>query len=169
MSVIRFTIYYPIVVILVTILAATIALPTLAGQLKPFTSDGCSVFPDGTFTEKNRWLRCCVRHDYDYWQGGSYQQRIIADKALKSCVTKIGEPKIATIMLAGVRVGGTPYLPTQFRWGYGWPYPKFYGRLTAEELTQVHTLSLLIKPEWKAILKDKIANLASLVKDTKPN
>ena len=41
-------------------------------------------------------------------------------------------------MLAGVRVGGSPLYPTTFRWGYGWPYPKYYGELTTEEMAQVN-------------------------------
>lgn len=43
-------------------------------------------------------------------------------------------------MLAGVRVGGTPYLPTMFRWGYGWPYPRGYKALTDEERQQIEAL-----------------------------
>jgi hypothetical protein len=39
-------------------------------------------------------------------------------------------------MLAGVRIGGTPYLPTRFRWGYGWPWPRGYRALTPAELEQ---------------------------------
>jgi len=113
----------------------------LADTLKPFTSDGCSAFPDGTFEQKQLWLSCCQRHDFDYWQGGTYQQRFASDKRLKMCVIQVGEPAIATLMLAGVRVGGTPYLPTSFRWGYGWGYPRFYGALSKEELKQVQILS----------------------------
>jgi len=44
-------------------------------------------------------------------------------------------------MLAGVRVGGTPYLPTRFRWGYGWPWPRGYRALTDIERQQVENLS----------------------------
>jgi len=40
-------------------------------------------------------------------------------------------------MLAGVRVGGMPYLPTPYRWGYGWPYPRLYGELSATEKEMV--------------------------------
>ena len=29
-------------------------------------------------------------------------------------------------MLAGVLVEGTPYVPTTFRSGYGWSYPREY-------------------------------------------
>lgn len=97
-----------------------------AEEIKPFTSDGCSAFPDGTYAQKQLWLACCTVHDKAYWRGGSYQQRLDADLALKSCVADVGEPLVAELMLAGVRVGGSPYWPTQFRWGYGWSYPHGY-------------------------------------------
>ncbi len=113
-----------------------------AGPLKPFVSDGCSVFPDGTFEQKELWLSCCIQHDYDYWQGGTRQQRLNSDETLKTCVAKVGQPEIAALMLAGVRVGGTPYLPTKFRWGYGWSYPKLYGPLSVEEQQQVEKLQV---------------------------
>jgi len=115
-----------------------------AEQLKPFTTDGCSMFPDGTYQQNELWLSCCTAHDLAYWQGGTYQQRLIADESLKSCVAKVGQPEIANIMLMGVRAGGTPYLPTSFRWGYGWSYPKLYGELNKEELIQVKQLMPLI-------------------------
>ena len=41
-------------------------------------------------------------------------------------------------MLAGVRVGGSPYFPTSYRWGYGWPYPHRYGELSADEVAQLN-------------------------------
>jgi len=111
-----------------------------ADTLKAFTSDGCSAFPDGTFEQKELWLSCCIQHDLDYWQGGTYQQRLASDQALQSCVAKVGQPEIAALMLAGVRVGGTPYLPTKFRWGYGWSYPRWYGELSEQEQQQVQAL-----------------------------
>jgi hypothetical protein len=42
-------------------------------------------------------------------------------------------------MLAGVRVGGSPYFPTTYRWGYGWPYPRGYKPLSEEEIQEVKT------------------------------
>ena len=108
--------------------------------LRPFTSDGCSAFPDGTFAQKKLWLNCCTIHDIAYWQGGTREQRLQADQALRVCVEEVGEPEIAALMLAGVRVGGTPYLPTKFRWGYGWPYPRGYKALTSAEKKQVDAL-----------------------------
>ncbi len=123
------------------LLFVLVPLSVLADTLKPFTSDGCSAFPDGTFEQNKLWLNCCTVHDYAYWQGGTYEDRQKADEELRLCVEKVGEPEIALLMLAGVRVGGSPYFPTSFRWGYGWSYPRFYGELTPEELIQVKNLS----------------------------
>ncbi len=102
-------------------------------NIKPFATDGCSAFPDGTLGHQSLWLSCCTAHDFSYWKGGTYEERIIADQALKACVEQVGEPTIAALMLAGVRVGGSPYLPTEFRWGYGWPYPRGYREISAGE------------------------------------
>jgi len=116
-----------------------------ADTIKPFTSDGCSAFPDGTLTQNNLWFGCCKKHDFAYWQGGTKEQRLASDKALKKCVAKVGKPHIAKLMLTGVRVGGTPYLPTSFRWGYGWSYPRFYGKLSAAEQQQVNGMVKKLK------------------------
>ena len=123
------------------LLALSISSSVHADTLKPFASDGCSAFPDGTHKQNELWLSCCYQHDFSYWKGGTYQQRLESDKVLKNCVSSIGEPEIALIMLAGVRVGGTPILPTTFRWGYGWSYPRFYGELNEMELKQVYKLT----------------------------
>lgn len=112
-----------------------------AENIKPFTSDGCSIFPDGTLDHKELWLSCCTAHDYSYWQGGTYEDRLAADQQLQQCVSEVGEPQIAQLMLAGVRVGGSPYFPTSFRWGYGWHYPRFYKALTVEEKEQINSLN----------------------------
>ena len=117
--------------------ALLLPLSALADDLKPFTTDGCSSFPDGTFEQASLWASCCIRHDFAYWQGGTYEERLDADEELESCVAGVGEPTIASLMLAGVRVGGTPYLPTSYRWGYGWPFMRGYKPLTAEEKLEV--------------------------------
>lgn len=111
-----------------------------ADTLKPYSTDGCSFFPDGTIKQKTLWLACCTDHDYDYWKGGTYKQRLASDRTLKQCVSKNGEPEIGLLVLAGVRMGGTPYFPTSFRWGYGWSYPRDYGVLDDEELKQIAVL-----------------------------
>ncbi len=109
-------------------------------RLRPFTTDGCSDFPNGTPAHKELWLRCCIAHDRKYWLGGTYRERLQADQELRTCVQAVGEPAVAALMLAGVRVGGSPYWPTRFRWGYGWPYTHGYRALTPEELAQAKKL-----------------------------
>ena len=83
----------------------------------PFTSDGCSCWPD------YNWVECCVAHDLTYWIGGSRQERLAADLALKACIRDKGYPLMAGLMYHGVRIGGVWWLPTPFRWGFGWAYP----------------------------------------------
>jgi len=111
--------------------------PGYAGNLKPFTTDGCSAFPNGTFEQKSLWVNCCISHDFAYWKGGTNAERLKADQQLERCVKKAGEPEIAKLMLTGVRMGGSPYFITPFRWGYGWPYARGYAALTDEEKLEV--------------------------------
>ena len=59
-------------------------------ELADFTSDGCSLFIDGTFENPELWKECCLKHDIAYWQGGTKEQRKQADLAFKNCVEKDG-------------------------------------------------------------------------------
>ena len=102
-------------------------------RLLPYTTDGCSLFPDGTVKHSTAWLHCCEEHDRKYWRGGVKAERRNADRALRACVAAEGYPATAKVMLAGTRAGGTPYLPTRFRWGYGWKYPRGYKALDGVE------------------------------------
>lgn len=84
----------------------------------PFKSDGCSCWPDSD------WVECCIEHDLAYWKGGTRHERKEADRRLKECIIQKGHPVIANFMYYGVRAGGTWWLPTSFRWGFGWDYPQ---------------------------------------------
>lgn len=102
--------------------------------LQAFTTDGCSRFPDRALVGKADWCHCCVAHDLAYWRGGTAQQRLEADRALRTCVIKASGNKIlAKVMYAGVRAGGGPQANTSYRWGYGWSYGRQYEPLTPEE------------------------------------
>ena len=127
----------PMVKILISLSLIFFLNLTYAGDLTSFTSDGCSSFPDGTLEQKTLWQQCCFAHDKAYWQGGVYGDREKADFELRSCVAGVGEPAIAVLMLAGVRVGGSPIFPTAYRWGYGWPYFRWYQALTKSEQEEV--------------------------------
>ena len=113
------------------------SLPLQSAELKPFTTDGCSAFPDGTANENAKWIECCIEHDFAYWKGGTQQQRENADNKLKQCVDELGEKNISIIMHIGVRFGGSPFYPTWYRWGYGWPYLRGYQPLTQSEKAQI--------------------------------
>lgn len=74
------------------------------------------MFPDG------KYLDCCVEHDQAYFAGGSWSARWRADKKLMKCVAaKKGwfHKPLSRAMWLGVRIGGAPFLPTPFRWGFG--------------------------------------------------
>ncbi len=118
-----------------------------AGSLRPFTTDGCSLFPEGTLEDKKLWQQCCVEHDRAYWLGGTRAERATADKALRQCVERLDQKQIARLMQTGVRVGGSPWLPTSFRWGFGWPYGRGYRALNdAEENEALRLMIAATKP-----------------------
>lgn len=103
-------------------------------DLRPFSSDGCSLFPNGTPEDRTQWCDCCLSHDIAYWQGGTRQERKKADKALRECVReRTNDQGLAQTIYLGVRAGGFPVFPTWYRWGYGWPYGRGYKPLSAAE------------------------------------
>lgn len=116
------------------------------GKLARFSTDGCSSFPDGPPGEPDKWRNCCVLHDQAYWLGGTYTRRVAADKDLRVCISQVENPVLADTMWAGVRVGGSPFWPTRFRWAYGWPYTRGYRALTAAERILAQTLSTAKAP-----------------------
>jgi len=107
-------------------------------NLTPFTSDGCSLFPDASLINNHDWCECCLEHDIAYWQGGTASQREQADIKLKHCVLeRTGDAVLANLMYEGVRFGGSPYFYNWYRWGYGWSYDRKYQALTEQEQIQV--------------------------------
>ena len=95
--------------------------------LPPWTalmSDGCSV-PRGL-----RWLvkaespdccACCRGHDELYYRGGTCEDRLNADVALKACLISAGMPRaLAILYFAAVRAGGSPlFRIPNVSWSYG--------------------------------------------------
>jgi len=91
--------------------------------LIPFKTDGCSGGMSWlwvhVFHRPTPWEDKCEKHDYAYWMGGTAMQRKRADIALAAGVAKAGYPLVGALMYYAVRVGGVPWLPTSYRWGYG--------------------------------------------------
>ena len=94
-------------------------------SIVPFTSDGCSVVPDGVWGD-DAWRECCVLHDVQYWCGGSSADRLQSDRQMQQCIAEKGYPFTGEIMYLGVRMGGHPVWPAPWRWGYGWPWYRGY-------------------------------------------
>ncbi len=67
-----------------------------------------------------------MEHDIDYWCGGSAEDRRRADRELRDCVSQVAGGVLPGMMRAGVRVGGAPWYPVPWRWGYGWDYCRGY-------------------------------------------
>lgn len=85
-----------------------------------FTTDGCSRSLD------DGWVACCIEHDIAYWCGGSEADRKVADQNFKRCVNQQNNV-VGNLYYLGVRLGGVPWLPTPWRWGYGWEeWPRGY-------------------------------------------
>lgn len=93
-----------------------------AGQgLRPFSTDGCTLSPDGTPARPSLWRACCVAHDLRLWGGGTREQRDSADLKLRSCVRERAGATVADIIYGGVRAG--TYSPIRIPskvWGNAW-------------------------------------------------
>lgn len=116
-----------------------------ADTLKPFATDGCSMWIDGPPGNPNLWRHCCVVHDFAYWIGGTEEQRRYADDAMKLCIREAQQPMMATHTYNGVRMGGGPYWPSSYRWGFGWHYldgvwPRGYKIPTSDEQVYIDKL-----------------------------
>ncbi len=122
-----------------------IATPVVADTLKAFATDGCSMWIDGPPGSPNLWRHCCVAHDLAYWIGGTEEQRQQADDAMKQCIQKAQQPMMASHTYNSVRMGGGPYWPSSYRWGYGWHYldgiwPRGYRTPSPDEKAQINRL-----------------------------
>lgn len=121
-------------VVALLLAGCTLGANAVNAPLKDFTSDGCSLFPDGDFKDRTLWCDCCLEHDVAYWRGGTAEERLAADEQLRRCVyDKTHNEALADMMFAGVRLGGGPVFPTWYRWGYGWNYGRSYKPLDERE------------------------------------
>lgn len=113
--------------------------------LKAFESDGCSSYPDGyADTLTNEWLHCCYVHDIQYWVGGKKEARSNADKKLGQCIEKVTTSLHGKIVKLGVQIGGSPYIATLWRWGYGWNKIMGYEELTDQKIKMIEMLDFTI-------------------------
>lgn len=121
-------------------------------ELRAFTSDYCSEWPDGRITDPKRWSDCCFTHDIHYWMGGTAEDRKNSDRELKSCVRNSSDSLNGFLMYMGVRAGGDPG-EASYSWGYGWSQDREYFTLTKEEKMKVR--NLLLASEYYKNEKEK--------------
>jgi hypothetical protein len=113
-----------------------------------FTTDGCTRWFDGS------WTACCVAHDIAYWCGGTSDNREEADQLLMQCANQ-KQAFLGYLMYASVRVMGSPWLPTPWRWGYGWKqWPLGYEKSVITE-PEAEILKQLLIP---ALLENDLDN-----------
>lgn len=117
------------------------SLADLKELVTPFSSDGCSKWPEGTNDNPEAWLECCYEHDISYWMGGTEKERLDADLELRACVTEKFSEWMGFLMYYGVRTGGRPGFDTSYRWGYGWKVNRGYFELS--ELEREYLQSIL--------------------------
>ncbi len=134
----RYSIRVTLIALTAFILSGSVLPDACASDLRAFTSDGCSLFPDGTIKDRTKWCDCCLSHDLAYWQGGTAGERKKADEALRDCVLdRTKDTALAKIMYLGVRAGGHPAFPAWYRWAYGWSYGRGYKPLSKAEKQRV--------------------------------
>ena len=121
--------------IAVLMFAQTASAQGLSGETLPSgkKSDGCTLIPDGDIKP------CCLVHDREYYYGGTRDERRDSDKKLYNCIKKkkgFHHKIFAPFIWLGVRIGGLPFLPTSFRWGFG-TKEKGYANKRAAENTEL--------------------------------
>jgi hypothetical protein len=88
---------------------------------KPFVTDLCTGYPEGTLEQPKLWAHCCLKHDLDLWAGGKESHRTQVDLNLRECVSLTGQPQHARLMWLGVRLGRlSPIKIPGQQWGNAW-------------------------------------------------
>lgn len=92
--------------------------------MTPFKSDGCSFIGPiyRAFGKVPPGTEFCVEHDREYWAGGTFAEFVASNLRLALRLAEAGYPLLALIRLIGVTLGGWPFLPMPWRWGFGHRY-----------------------------------------------
>jgi hypothetical protein len=121
-------------------------------SLRPFETDGCTAWREGTIANPKQWRHCCVKHDLRFWAGGTSPGRPAADLELRDCVAATGARLEAITMYLGVRAGS--YSPRKFagkQWGNAWSAKRT--RTTPLDSGEIDLLEReILDPRYDAIL-----------------
>jgi len=111
---------------------------SLAQIQRPFVTDSCTGYREGTQKNPTLWEDCCKNHDLFFWAGGNKSQRKTVDKELKACIKSKAGNFHATIMYLGVSIGGLS--PIKFggkQWGNAWGKKTRKTKLSELELAEL--------------------------------
>lgn len=118
-----------------------ISFPCLAvveADPKPFVTDYCTLYVEGTRAQPNLWRHCCLEHDLYCWAGGSLDDKNVSDLKLKACVQMTGARTQAILIYAAVVIGGhSPIHIKSKQWGNTWENRPRYLSLTESETSKV--------------------------------
>lgn len=120
--------------------------------MKPWTTDGCTDFGFNSriiaYADPKLAadiLVACYHHDFGYWKGGTLADRVRVDDEFYNVIHRAlvewevrergeADPYDAERVLElvddvyrlSVRVGGSPFWPTSWRWGYSHPWLRWW-------------------------------------------
>ena len=130
-------------------------------ELKPFATDYCTLYVEGTRAQPNLWRHCCVEHDLYFWAGGNLEDKKATDQRLKSCVKKTGAATQAVLIYTAVVIGGhSPVHIKAKQWGNTWGERQRYLTLTEDEtsnaINYLETHHLELPAELKQSFKEQL-------------
>ncbi len=123
-----------------------------AAELRPFVTDGCTYYPDGSADQPTLWLDCCIGHDLALWGGGTTAEHDATDLRLKECVAATGADEEAEVIYLGVRIGAQwPVKVNGNQWGNAWdPHITRTTSLSPMEIAQL--LTEIARPEYDTVI-----------------
>ncbi len=126
---------------LLSLLCLVFMAPSLKAELKlkPFETDGCTMFADGTYAKPGLWKHCCTEHDLRYWFGGSVTDMDESDLRLRACVKSVAGENWAYVIYSGVRAGHHSPIKNKYQWSWGWVSTREKKPLTSAEVNYVIT------------------------------
>lgn len=107
-------------------------------DVKPFATDYCTSYPEGTRQQPDLWKHCCVEHDLYFWAGGSLEERKETDLKLKECVEATGAHVQAQLIYTAVAMG--THSPIRFKtkqWGHSFEGRERYLKLSSQETSEL--------------------------------
>lgn len=89
--------------------------------LQKVESYHCAHLPEKLAVDQ--WSDCCSELDRQYWRGGPFTAQREANQTFRSCIASVyPESYIPVMTYYGLYVFSSPFVPTSWRWAYGWDF-----------------------------------------------